>query len=354
MQPNTSDQTPSTAEVQAALPPAVASSDRKLSHVNFGVELELLLSLRPTHELVDTSLTLPDSDCSASAARRYRVKMHQQIALLLSKHGLRANYYDPGDDDDPDYSAWIVTNDGSISTKHQTDGFCETPSSPTLSFSEKDPVADVLMMDTDGVEVVSPILQSNGQWRTAMETFWATIDRSFKVRRDASMGFHIHLSPPSKKYTDDEVLQFAKAVTFWEPLIADLAPPSAREPFRRHCSSNIASREGADEQLRYILNGPVKKDGYSRLFDYMATLDRDELIKFVASSKRLAFNFKPAAEGGLGSIEFRRPPGVWNLRSTTHWISFAIGFWGLAMEFFGFGSRTAAPRATDVLSFNKF
>lgn len=51
--------------------------------------------------------------------------MHAQLARLLQKHGLPAEYHDAADDDQPDYSKWIVTSDGPISSKHQDDGFCE-------------------------------------------------------------------------------------------------------------------------------------------------------------------------------------------------------------------------------------
>jgi hypothetical protein len=51
--------------------------------------------------------------------------MHKALAQLLSTYGLPAKYHDPTSDDDPDYSAWVVTNDGSISMAHQVDGYCE-------------------------------------------------------------------------------------------------------------------------------------------------------------------------------------------------------------------------------------
>lgn len=109
------DQRPSAVSACQASSPA---------HVNFGVELELLLCLLPDNQLCDGSLTTPSRNSPSKVARTFRNAMHKALAKLLSKNGLAANYHDAADDDKPDYSQWVVISDGSISTKHGDDGYC--------------------------------------------------------------------------------------------------------------------------------------------------------------------------------------------------------------------------------------
>ena len=86
----------------------------------------------------------------------------------------------------------------------------------------------------------------------------------------------------------------------------------------------------------------------------MATLDRDALIDLIGPARCLAFNFLPARHDGLGSIEFRRAPGVWDQRTTENWLAFALAFWQLASEFSGYGARSAPARAANALLLKKF
>lgn len=102
------------------------------------------------------------------------------------------------------------------------------------------------------------------------------------------------------------------------------------------------------------MNGPVRQFGYRELFGHMDTLSRDNLIRLVGPIKGLAFNFKNASDERLGSIGFRRPPGVWSWKKTKHWIAFGIAFWQLAFDFSDPGNRNAPLRVDDPGALEKF
>ncbi|KAK0622719.1 hypothetical protein B0T14DRAFT_564144 [Immersiella caudata] len=64
-----------------------------------------------------------------------------------------------------------------------------------------------------------------------------------------------------------------------------------------------------------------------------AFTDRNRLIDFICPSKHCSWNFLPAKTGKLGSIEFRRPPGVTLAKKAKHWIAFTMAFVWMSMKF---------------------
>ena len=129
--PPCSQADPASPSAQSLLPPPFPSlstaRDTELaqaSHVNFGVEFELLLSLHPAYEK-EISLTTPRKGSRAKETWVFRNRMHVELARLLHKHGLPTEYHDAADDEAPDNTKWAVTSDSSISSRHQDDGFCK-------------------------------------------------------------------------------------------------------------------------------------------------------------------------------------------------------------------------------------
>ena len=87
---------------------------------HFGVEFEVLV--RPRASLIRTD-PLPDAHAPAKEFRLYSLRLREVVADLLSASDLPCNVFDP-EEELPDYSKWNAMLDGSISKKHQKDGFC--------------------------------------------------------------------------------------------------------------------------------------------------------------------------------------------------------------------------------------
>ena len=86
----------------------------------FGVEFELLIRPLP---IVTQSFPVPDTDASIRKLRDYSLQLRTVMAQILSAHGMPCNVFE--DEDKPDYTKWDAMLDGSISKKHEKDGFCK-------------------------------------------------------------------------------------------------------------------------------------------------------------------------------------------------------------------------------------
>jgi len=145
-----------------------------------------------------------------------------------------------------------------------------------------------------------------------------------------SCGFHIHVSLASGSYTLDQLRRVAKAVVFWGSCTARCAPPSRQDFVQDFCKSNVVHSD-VPVNRDFVKYGPLRFLKY--VFDKIDKADRDEVIRLVCPDKYRAWNFMPAREGGLGSIEHRRPPGVTDAVRSKHWIAFTLSFVEMALVF---------------------
>ncbi len=86
---------------------------------HFGVEFEMILGLK-----ADDSQA-PDPDATVSQLGKLHLKFCEDVARILTSHGMPCNYFDLGDGDQPDYSKWNAMIDSSLSKKHMRAGFCK-------------------------------------------------------------------------------------------------------------------------------------------------------------------------------------------------------------------------------------
>lgn len=182
---------------------------------------------------------------------------------------------------------------------------------------------------TDPVEIVSPIIQANASWVALIDNFWSVLNKKFEYRRDTSCGFHIHISSLTRSFNLEQIRQIAKAIVFWEPATAECAPPSRQDRVLSFCQSNI----NKSVPVSLPLNTHSTWRGHQVAFDYIDNAARDDIIDFVCPDKYRSWNFLPSKQGGPGSIEFRRPPGVVTAKQAKHWIAFTMAFIEMAMQF---------------------
>ncbi|KEF55807.1 uncharacterized protein A1O9_08558 [Exophiala aquamarina CBS 119918] len=274
---------PSSSSSLPVAPPTSTAIPRDYLPFCFGAEFELIL--RPK------SIAYPDFDAPTRVTRDFNLRLLDSIAQILSSARLPCGVYHQGSDDKSDYTIWNATLDSSVSKKHIRDGFYPVEIVPTIN------------------------------------KFWAALNTQFEFRKDASCGFHVHISMSTGSYSDVQLRAMAKAVTFWEPATARCAPPSRQDDIQGFCKSNIVNTSAAKPLARY---GPLR--GLVYAFDYIDHSSRESIIEYVCPDKHRAWNLNPCRPGGHGSIEFRRAPGVSTSQASIHWIAFTMAFLDMAIQ----------------------
>jgi hypothetical protein len=179
------------------------------------------------------------------------------------------------------------------------------------------------------VEIVTPVVVADATWIPTIDKFWSVVNLHFEFRCDTSCGFHVHISPSSGEYDVRQLRRIAKAVVLWERNTAQCAPPSRQDKVMAFCKSNIKGDVPAGRQLQ--THGSSR--GLRRVFRYIdLQYSHDAIVDYVCPDKYRAWNFLPAKEGGHGSFEFHRAPGVFNAKKAKHWIAFTMAFVDMAMR----------------------
>ena len=165
-------------------------------------------------------------------------------------------------------------------------------------------------------------------WSQTIDKFWYALLSRYRLRRDSTCGFHIHISSVTRNWTLDQLRSIAKAIVFWEPATARCAPLSRQDHFQDFCQSNIKPQVPVADCWSL---GPLR--GLLEAFDFIDSADADAIVGYVCPDKHRAWNLRPCGRGGHGSIEFRRPPGVTTAKKAKHWIAFTMAFMEMAIQF---------------------
>jgi hypothetical protein len=205
----------------------------------------------------------------------------------------------------------------------------------------------------DPVEIVTPKILADSNLPRIIDHFWSVLDANFDFRQEFSCGFHVHISSASQAYSMAQLRQMAKAVTFWEPFTARCAPPSRQDRVVGMCDSNV-SADGTSVGADLYRLGPWR--GLTHAFSYIDRAERDDIVMYVCPDKYRAWNFNPCRAGGFGSIEFRRAPGVVNVKKAKHWIAFVMAFVEMAIQFnpTSFAASVQEASALQYLGFPEF
>ena len=198
----------------------------------------------------------------------------------------------------------------------------------------------------DPVEIVTPKIRADATWPRTIERFWDLLSHHFDFRQEMSCGFHVHVSLASGFYTLDQLRCMAKAVTFWSSYATRCAPPSRQDVVQDFCKSNVVDPDVPVNQF-FMEHGPLRflQHAYAKIDE----ANRDEVIRFVCPDKHRAWNFLPAREGGPGSIEHRRPPGVTDAVKSKHWIAFTLAFVEMALAFNPSSLAARYRRSVDLV-----
>ncbi|KAK6496909.1 hypothetical protein TWF481_001890 [Arthrobotrys musiformis] len=180
-----------------------------------------------------------------------------------------------------------------------------------------------------GVEVVSPILVAdpNRSWVDQVRNVWRVINTYFRVRQNRSCGFHVHFSPAEGNWNLRDLKALSKAILFYDPVIDGILPDERRGIL--WCPSVI---------FQPLIKAEVAKidAGRSYFRNLFDAVDRfssaDQLIEFISPRKLSSWNFQNLRRTNLGTVEFRRPPGVTTPDETIAWVDFTLAFRAAAMD----------------------
>ncbi|KAL5453954.1 hypothetical protein PMIN06_005209 [Paraphaeosphaeria minitans] len=283
--------------------PHSTSIDASPDHRPFQFEVEFEMIIRPRDISGISELTLPDFDATHRQRRSFNLNLLSVVAKLLTDAELHCNVFDQSSDEAPDYSKWHVSMDASVSKDHIVDGFYP-------------------------VEVVSPILVGDPSWPTTMDRFWKIMHQHFEFRRDMLCGCNIHISTSSNGYNIDQLRPVVKSVVFWEEATARCEPPSRQDQVMTFCKSNV----NHETEVSGLLHQADRVQGFLDAFAVIDSLSRDELVRYVCPDKYRSWNFLPSRDGGHGSVEFRRPPGVATTKKAKHWIAFTMAFMEMSIN----------------------
>lgn len=237
---------------------------------NFGVEFEMILGLKP-----DFAQNV-DPDATVSQMRKLHLKFCSDVAKLLTRFGMPCDYFDLGDGGQPDYSKWNAMVDSSLSKKHMRDVFCKSCSNYCTIRYEF--VLTTLLLDP--IEVVSPLLGADASWSQTIDKFWSVLLSHYRLQRDSTCGFHIHISSMTRNWTLDQLRSMAKAIVFWEPATARCAPLSRQDRFQDFCQSNIKLQVPVADCWSH---GPLR--GLLQAFNFIDSADANAIVRYVCPDK---------------------------------------------------------------------
>ena len=199
------------------------------------------------------------------------------------------------------------------------------------------------------MEIVSPALNSDSDWKSQLATIWDVLSRYFDIHQSTSCSTHIHVSLPSK-WTLPSLKALCKCVVYYDPVIEALVPASQRRKF--WCQSNIyapkVERDLAD----------LRRTGFRSAFSSIDGIKCDlDVARYISPSKNFAWNFNNI--GGrrkLGTVEFRRPAMSTCAQDTIQWAAFTFAFVRAAgaideNAYSMMKREMARPRIEDLKSF---
>jgi hypothetical protein len=187
----------------------------------------------------------------------------------------------------------------------------------------------VNVLSIDPVEIVTPVIKAAAGCTAIIEKFWRVIDANFELRSDTSCGLHVHISSAEARFDIKQLRRIAQAVAVWERHVAFCTPPSRDDQAQNFCLSNLkGSAPIARDLLRY---GPIKGPKHA-IRNLRKMNSCDEIVDYVCPDKHRAFNLLPSRQYGHGSVEFRRPPGVVDVKKALHWIAFTMAFMNMALK----------------------
>ncbi|KAF2011916.1 hypothetical protein BU24DRAFT_425748 [Aaosphaeria arxii CBS 175.79] len=259
------------------------------SYYNFGIEIETVVrpyARRPNFTRQDWYKHL------AQKLENRNVPAAPDLSLRYSAH---PEYYS---------SKWFITKDGSLQGAHE-DFVC--------------------------MEIVSPVLQTNGKITSVLAEFWEAMSVGFEVQQEKTCGGHVHVTPTNaqKRFSMAELKSVAFAAVVFEDAVHSILPFTRRQ--NRYCVMNSKSGGGG---LSQACEGGISMSLLRTVRQRLNNISTPEaLYSFMQANRYVLWNFKNiVGEGCSNTLEFRGGSQFRNTATTMKWVAFVIAFIGLALK----------------------
>lgn len=167
------------------------------------------------------------------------------------------------------------------------------------------------------------MLYGDVHWRYSVRQFWEFLDTYAYVETNYSCGTHVHISPPPNMEWNIEYLRrIAKSLIYFEPAIEVLLPP-----YRRTNLWAKANRADHPQfKVRTVQQALSRIDNCQNVPQLVALMNPKIRPTDEDFDRYYAWNFTNLLAGRIGTIEFRRPPGVTKVESCIWWVELACAF----------------------------
>jgi hypothetical protein len=186
-------------------------------------------------------------------------------------------------------------------------------------------------------------------WKPLVERIWWALDQRGGVSTNTTCGTHVHLSPKSTTWTLKDLQKLSCCILYFERAFEVLYPEARRECSAAHSRREIyAENARKNKRAKHAKANWVdnRKFGaqYSNNVDLICgTKNIVELIGLMnplgqeynrsdVFDRAFAWNFNNMKQGGTGTVEYRRPPGVQRLNACISWVRLAITFVRAAIQ----------------------
>lgn len=162
-------------------------------------------------------------------------------------------------------------------------------------------------------------MYTSKDWEGVVDKFWDAQKAVFHMpAKSTSAGSHIHIAPGLRqRWSLEQLKNIAVGVACFERYIREILPASRRD--NKYCPGNTTK----SDRLRGYYSDA---DGWRPLLSALRTMNRAEVISLMQSDRNVLWNFRPAADDGIGTIEFRGGRHLRGPARTKWWISFAVAY----------------------------
>jgi hypothetical protein len=176
---------------------------------------------------------------------------------------------------------------------------------------------------------VSPILTYTKDWHTAIDRTLNATEKVFSVETNESCATHVHIRP-STGWIIKDLKKLACCLLFFEGAMELLYPAEYKQ-------NKYAAANGVDNP-KFNCHDTNDNRGLRNCFQYIqATNSKIDLVDLMNPGRPdepgampydryYGWNFTNLTENGIGTVEYRRPPGVTTSHFCKIWIALALTF----------------------------
>ncbi|KAK0665499.1 putative amidoligase enzyme-domain-containing protein [Cercophora samala] len=299
-----------------------------LSTLDFGVEIELLVSPHPNAQPAFTK-TLAANGWNSRVEGQIRPGLSTDVMELQRLQGRNRKAIRA--------AVAAALSARGIAT-HETSGRAQ-------DFRFWTVVDEVSVGELPGywrLELVSRVLSADENWQEELGRLFATLKESCKIRvtNDCSMHIHVSPGPGLPTFDDSQIRAICKAICYFDDAITRVMPADRKET--TWAKSNVLPEHPVKHDTDWAKRGqsvnPKIKRYYSqvstqgfgplwKLFDNITWRGAHACMSYTDGDRAryLSWNFENLVKQ-CGTLEFRRPPAVDSAEKAGHWIAFTLGF----------------------------